>query len=57
MELLHEVECKKPIFMEKGSEEYKAYYKDDTCHICKEEINCKLSLKEFIKMKYEMKVE
>ena len=57
MELLHEVECKKPIFMEKGSEKYKAYYKDDTSHICKEEINCKLSLKEFIKMKYEMKVE
>ena len=57
MELLHEVECKKPIFIEKGSEEYKSHYKDDTCHICEEEINCKISLKEFIKLKHEMKIE
>ncbi|XP_023348207.1 uncharacterized protein LOC111716929 [Eurytemora carolleeae] len=57
MELLHEVECKKPIFIEKGSEEYESHYKDDTCHICEEEINCKISLKEFIKLKHEMKIE
>ena len=48
---------KKEMLLDKKSPEYKAHFRKKKCWICKEEISCTMSMKEFVRMKYDSLAE